>query len=135
MRYLFVAVILGALVSGACGDRNTVVNVPTAPGAPVGKALNSIEFRVSGTALSTKVRFSDPVDGLTQVVTGLPYVVDTATNQSEIFLSLEVTPLSFSFAQSPFLSAQIFVNNVLFREASSVDMSTDLSVSGTWRSF
>jgi hypothetical protein len=50
-----------------------------------------------------------------------------------MFLAIDVTPFGFPENHpSPFMSAQIFVNGVLFREASASDGLT-ISVSGTWR--
>ena len=139
-RALLVVALL-VIVQSAAACRETVV-VPTTPApvtptTPTPAKLNTIEYRVSGTPLSVRIRFSNPVDGLTQTVSGLPYVVDTATSDTTIFLSLDVTPLSFPFASSSqFLSAQIFVNQQLFREASSTDTTgATLSVNGTWRAF
>jgi hypothetical protein len=121
--------------TAACHD--TDIAATALPVTPTPPPLNAIEFRVSGTALSARIRFSDPRDGLSQVVSALPYVVDTATRDTTIFLSLDVTPLSFPFVVgSPFMSAQIIVNQAVFREATSSDTSgATLSVSGTWRAF
>ena len=97
--------------------------------------LNTIEFRVNGNPLLAKIRYSNPVDGLTQVTTILPYVISTQTPQQTMFLSIEATPTGYlSSVGVPFLSVQIFVNSELFREANSSDFSLQtLSVSGTWR--
>jgi hypothetical protein len=133
MRSLLVLVV--ALAAVGCGD--TIVQLPNTPAPPPETTrTNTIEFRVNGNATSARIRYSDPIDGLTQVVTGLPYVVELATTQSAIFLSLDVTPIAFPFlVQAPFLSAQIIVNGSLFREATSSDTALNtLSVNGTWRS-
>lgn len=135
IRAPLVAVLALALAAAACGD--TIVQVPTTP-APIpspAARTNTIEFRANGNATAARIRFSNPIDGLTQVVTGLPYVVEASTTQTTIFLSLDVTPIAFPlFVQAPFLSAQIIVNGSLFREASSSDTALNtLSVNGTWR--
>jgi len=137
MRNLITALAIGVVVvAAACGD--TVVNVPpTAPAQPVTPTpakVNTIEFRVTGNALSARIRYSDPVDGVAQVVSSLPFVLDVATAQAEAFLSLDVTPASFPLFGSPFVAAEIFVNNALFRQAIGTDTSgATLSVNGTWR--
>lgn len=122
----------------ACGD--TIVNVPTAPttttpvtATPAPKT--TIEFRVLGNATAVRVRYSTPIDGLTQVVTSLPYGNSFSTAATSMFLSLEVTPISYPLLSgNPFLAIQIVVNGALFREATANDLTlTTLSVSGTWR--
>lgn len=123
-----------AVVTAGCGD--TILNTPAPIVTPIPTPRShTIEFRVSGNATAARIRYSNPVDGLTQVLTGLPYVVDLATTQATIFLSLDVTPLAYPFLiQAPFLSAQIIVDGSLFREATSSDTALNtLSVTGTWR--
>jgi hypothetical protein len=120
---------------GACDrDDSTTVNV-NPPGGPTPVVRNTAIFRVTGNASSVRVRYSNPTDGLLQVVTALPYSAAYSSTADSIFLSLEATPLSFPFAVThPFTSAQIYVNDTLFREASSNDfLSSTLFVSGTWR--
>lgn len=114
----------------------TEVEVLPSPAAPDDPNPSvTIEFRVFGNARSAIVRFGNPVDGLTVLKTSLPYVAIITTIDPFIFLSLEATPTSFADSvAAPFMSAQIFVNGRLFREATSSepDIHT-LSVSGTWR--
>ena len=123
-----------ALLAGCSSDddRGVVINNPVAP-PPV--VINTIEFRVVGNASSVRIRHVNPVDGLSQVSTVLPFIVSLRTEQSAMFLSLEVLPLSYPPGLLfPFLSVQIFVNGVLFREGSSADLlMLPISVSGTWR--
>ena len=129
-------VLLVAILVSACGD--TIVNVPTAPSttpAPVEAKPSTIEYRVSGNANSVRIRYSNVSDGLSQVVTTMPYVTRFTTKDTTMFLSLEATPISYPFSVTfPFLSVQIFVDGNLFREASSNEfLLNTLSVSGTWR--
>jgi hypothetical protein len=141
------AIILGAalLVLG-CSDTNIIV--PTAPttygtptptpGSPVPVPVQvaKIEFRVTGNALGARVRYATSVDGSSQVTTALPFLFPVSvTGQSSLFLSLDATPTGYSvLTTTPFMAVQIFVNGVLFREATSADffLST-ISASGTWR--
>lgn len=127
-----------ALIAGC--SNNDVLNpnspsptpVPATTTTPV--TANRIEFRVTGNAGGVRVRYSNPVDGLTQVVTTLPYVATITTQQNDMFLSLEATPTFWVSNTFPFLSVQIFVNGVLFREANTSDFFlTTISVSGNWR--
>lgn len=127
------------ILAGCSRDRTYITlpaspsSVPTTPTTPV-VVTNKIEFRVSGTATSVRVRYSTPLDGLSQTVTSLPFFASFNTTQSSHFLSLDVTPLTFPLVGQPFLSAQILVDGNLFREASSFDLTTSLlSVSGNWR--
>jgi hypothetical protein len=131
IRLLGVALI--GLLATACGDTNYSIAAPAQVQAPLNRT--SIEFRVNGNASSAKIRFSNPVDGLTQVVTSLPYVTELTTQQPVLFLSLDVTPVSYPFfVANPFMSAQIIINGILFREATSNDtLLNTLSVSGTYR--
>jgi len=137
LRSVLVAVSCAAVI--ACGD--TVINVPTTPtpvpdttkAPPVVKTV--IQFRVLGNATSARVRWSTPDDGLTQVITSMPYFATRTITGSSLFLSLEASPISYGFGVLyPFLSVQIVVNDTVFREASSQDfLLAPLSVSGQWR--
>ena len=135
MRSLLV--VLVALLVAGCGD--TIVNLPTNP-TPVPSTTpaavkHTVQFRVLGNATSALVRYATPVDGLTQVVTSLPYFQTFTTTSDSLFLSLDAMPLSFAVSVSyPFMSVQIVVDNTVFREASSQDfLASPLAVSGQWR--
>jgi len=141
MRYPPWQIVVLVMISAAaiaCGD--TIINVPTTPSSattstttPVVK--NTIQFRVTGNAISARVRYSTPTDGLGQVVTSLPYFNTFSISGDSLFLSLEATPLGWGSGVSyPFLSIQIAVNNTVFREATSQDfLASPLSISGQWR--
>jgi hypothetical protein len=129
-----------ALTLAACGD--TIVNLPTQPsnqatttGTTPAVVKSTIEFRVVGNPTSVRVRFSSPSEGLTQVVTTLPYSITFTTTADTLFLSLEATPIAYSFLTDyPFLSAQIVANGTLFREDTSNEfLLRTIAVSGTWR--
>ena len=124
------------LLLGGCTD---IVYPPTSPDAvarnPTTPKNVKIEYRVSGNATSVRIRFSNNEDGLSQVVTTLPYTNTFSTESDSLFVSLDVTPISYSALTTfPFLSAQIFVDGKLFREATSNEfLLNTLAVSGTWR--
>jgi hypothetical protein len=132
----FLAVLLG----GAC----TKVYVPTQPSttptptpvpAPVPVQRDTIQFLVTGNASGARIRYQDALDGLVQVTTGLPFVVNIQSVETSAFLSLDATPTGYpTGTYSPFLSVQILVNGVIFREASTADwqMGT-VAVQGTFR--
>ena len=139
--------ILCALLSlaVACSDTNIIIPTtpsnlpvtPTNPGnpnAPVPILTHKIEFRTTGNALE-RIRYSNSNDGLAQVTTVLPFVFNMTTSQQSIFLSIEATPTSYSVLTTfPFMSAQIFVDGLLFRESSSSDFFLQtITASGTWR--
>ena len=143
----FHPIVLCALLSlaVACSDTNIIIPTtpsnlpvtPTNPGnpnAPV-TGIHKIEFRTTGNALGARVRYSNSNDGLAQVTTVLPFVFNMTTSQQSIFLSIEATPTSYSVLTTfPFMSAQIFVDGLLFRESSSSDFFLQtITASGTWR--
>jgi hypothetical protein len=136
--------LIGLLALALVGCSDTVINIPSSPSGttvprgndPVVRVTEKkVEMRVTGNALSARIRHSNPVDGLTQVITTLPYLVTTRTSSSDLFLSLEATPISYGTLNSyPYLSVQIFVDGMLFREATSNDFTAStIAVSGTWR--
>lgn len=135
-------VLIGLVLVSGC-SRIYLVN-PTSPSSstittndpntPITTDSNIIEFRVNGNTTLAKIKFSDPVDGLTIVNTVLPYDISISTKLTTMFLSIEATPTIYITGANPFLQVQIFVNGNLFREANLSDFTiTTLSVSGTWR--
>jgi hypothetical protein len=135
-------IVLIGLIGLVSACDKTINNYPTAPSQlpstnpPNPQVITSkIEFRVTGNANSVRVKYFTPLDGLIQAVTTLPFTTSFTTVQDELFLSLDVTPISYSASVTfPFLSAQIFVNGNLFREVTSTDIFLNtLSISGNWR--
>jgi hypothetical protein len=122
---------------GTAGLCTTTVNnnIPTAPTPATPTVTKStVEFRVIGNANQARVRYSDPIDGLNQVVTSLPYSNSFSTTSAQMFLSLDVTPLSFPLLiANPFLAAQIVVDGSVFLSGTSNDTSSTVTISGTWR--
>jgi hypothetical protein len=126
-----------ALVAVSCTDIRTGSATPTGPSGPSSPSHRAvIEFRVTGNALGAVIRYGTSDDGTAQVTSALPFLIEVSTAQPQVFLSLDVTPTMFSFVNvSPFLSAQIVVDGLLFRQAIATDASlSTLSISGTWRS-
>jgi hypothetical protein len=125
-----------ALITGCT---RTYITTPTQPtSTTVTDTTNKVakvEFRVISNATSVKVRYSNERDGLVQTVTTTPFFTSFTSTADNLFLSLEVTPISFSaLVNYPFTSAQIFVNGDLFREVTSTDVLLyTISVNGTWR--
>lgn len=96
---------------------------------------DTIEFRVLGNASSAQIRFNNSLDGLVQTQAVLPFVTSITSTRDNIFLSLEATPTNYSVSTvQPFLSVQIYVNGILFREATSSSfLLNTLTVNGTFR--
>ena len=134
MRATIIALVLIISTIGC-----TEVVVPTAPSTNLPPSVdakrNTIEFRVTGNASGVRVRYSNGLDGTVQLNTTLPFTATFQSNLDSAFLFLEATPTGFFQGTfNPFLSAQIYINSILFREASSSDfLMNTLSVSGNYR--
>jgi hypothetical protein len=140
--------VLSAIGASAC-DKTTILYPPSGPSGypqiispsdPQQPQIQNqtIEFRVTGNATGARIKYSTSVDGTVQVLTTLPFVqqVTLPSTVTTSFLSLEATPLSYGSAAAyyPYMTVQIFVNGVIFREAGSNDfLLTTLSVSGNYR--
>jgi len=143
---------IGLVLAIACRDTNIIIPQPTQPTAtpssatpvptnpatpvtPTTGTAHRFEFRVGGNASLARIVYSSPSDGALQVVTALPYSTTLSSTETSVFLSLDVTPLAFaSTVLYPFVSVQIVVDGVMFREATLTDVGTyPISVSGTWR--
>jgi len=133
MKFLVIAL---AALTIACSRTYITVPSPTAPTVDTPKVITStIQFRVTGNANSVRVRYSTERDGLVQTTTTLPFFTSFTTTSDNLFLSLEVTPVSYNAVTNfPFLSAQVLVNGNLFREATANDFILNtITVNGTWR--
>ena len=105
---------------------------PTSPDRIVTPKPDLIEFRVSGTATQVTIRYTSSIDGLNQTVSGLPWSTTFSSTRDILFVSLDATAQNFSSA-TVFLSVQIFINGVMFREASANGFTPQVVVSGTHR--
>jgi len=140
-----ILVLLVVMSIAGCSKDNTIIDAtrPSPVGEPTPRttnnpnspvAVNKVEYRVTGNAMSARIRYSNVIDGSTQVVTTIPYTATFTSTESAIFVSLEATPIQYVNTLYPFFSVQIFVNGALFRESTSSDLFfTTISVSGTWR--
>ena len=136
-RYV-AALAAAALTVIAC---NRQVNVAsTAPsgltGQPAaGSTRTAIHFRVQGSVINARVRYSTPADGLAQTITSVPFDTGFTTSADSVFLSLDATPILFDGSVTfPFFLIQILVDDQVFREAAASNgLIQTLSVSGTWR--
>lgn len=141
-------ILLVAILSALVGCSETRINdnpnggfssftTPTQPTVPANPApvIRKFEFRVNGNAQQIRVLYSTPNDGLVQVISAVPFSASFVSADTSLFLTMDVTPISFPVTVIyPFLTAQILVNDIVFRSANSVTfLSEPLSVSGTWR--
>lgn len=137
MRFISLVAVVSSVLTIAC--TRTYITTPTQPTTTVESTTTNktatIQFRVSGNATSVRIRYSSERDGLVQTITTLPFFTSFSSTASNLFVSLEVTPISYNATTDyPFLNAQIFVNGDLFREASSTSFFLNtISVDGTWR--
>ena len=108
------------------------IHLPTTPTAVVQTAPVSdvVEFRVVGDLPLVTVDVSNALDGLSRVTTVLPYTSTLSLGGRDgVFISLTARGTG-----SGFLHASIFINGIIFREASSAQLFNPLvSVSGTYR--
>jgi len=91
------------------GDDNSTP-APTPVPAPV---THTVEFRVLGTVPLADITYGNAQDGTTATETTVPWAASFKTTRTSLFVYLK--------AQSSFsgtITAQIFVDGVLFREAS-----------------
>jgi len=123
-------VLLLALAACACGDTNVDIVNPVAPPPVVPVVVaDLIEFRVDGDLPLVTVRVNNSIDGLSQTTTVLPYTSELVIRDRDaVFLSVDARATGTGF-----LHASIFINGVIFREASSNSINPLVSVNGTYR--
>jgi len=117
-----------------CGDNNQGIRDP-----PIGTdptpipplpAAKRIDYRVLGTDVrNVTVTYFSSTQGTTQVTTDLPWFLTYQTRDPStfVYLSAEAPPSDFFEGT---LIVQIFVDDVLFREARSSGFSPAVTVSG-----
>jgi len=89
---------------------------------------DAIEYRVVGTVGVATVRYSNSLDGFTQVVSGLPFTYTVTSTRATQYLTLDAAATTFGYLQ-----VQIFVNGVVFRDANITASAPTVGVSGTFR--
>jgi hypothetical protein len=106
---------------------NPTSPTPTPTPTPI---TNVIEFRVTGTSPSVRIKYYSSVEGMNIVTTSLPWSAKVSTKSTNVALSLEIMSLGDGFTEE-FLSAQLIINGVLFRESSTTGFAPILTLSGT----
>jgi len=130
-RRAWLSSMFAVLLLAACDRTTNYISAPTTPTPiPTGTADDLVEYRVLGdseTLSGVLVRLSNSVDGLSQQRTVLPFFQALNVNRDSVFLSLDARG-----AGTGFLYVGIFVNGVMFREASSTVTNPFVAVSGTY---
>src|SRR6187402_3493049 len=102
MKSILPLILASILAVSACSE----IKAPLDPDAvPTGKnsgATHKIEYRVNGNPNSVRVRYSNALDGLVQVVTTPPYAISVQTQLDSLFVSIDATPISYPFVTFPF---------------------------------
>lgn len=139
MRYLarLVVVVLVAFASLSCTfcvkvyERDRKADpAPSSPAAPTPiptPAKHTIQFRALGLAPIASLSYGTAYDGTTETTTRLPWIAELETSRSSIFVFL-----NGQAPQCGTLRLQIFVDDKLFREASSDGLCGEqITVSGS----
>jgi len=126
-RLLLLASVAAAL---GCDTNVDIVNpIAPGPGTVAAAVADLIEFRVDGDLPLVTVRVNNSIDGLSQVSTVLPYTSSLSIRDRDaVFLSVDARATGTGF-----LHVAIFVNGVIFREASSNTINPLVTVNGTYR--
>ena len=122
-----------AFVAVGCGgtDRRGLRDPPfqePTPIVPIPPPLR-IDYRVTGTIRNVQITYFTSTAGTTQTTTDLPFFVAFQTRDPSTFVYLAAeTPLA-NFTEGT-LMVQIYVDDVLFREARSSGFTPSVAVSG-----
>jgi hypothetical protein len=128
-----IAALAAVLLVIGCSVKSGVEIAPF-PTIPPPPKSDVVEFRVIGNFPTVQIRYRTPLDGTTQVTTGLPWSTVVKMVKGPMFLSIDAIARSEpSGAGGPYLQVQIFVNGILFREANSSEKVPMISVSGQHR--
>ena len=105
-----------------------VTPTPTPIPEPPAPTPHEVEFRVTGPFQgAVRVTVSDSQEGTTTLVTELPWFASFKTTRVALFLSIEVRAAGVGDIQ-----AQIFVDGVLFRQATASGVDPQAAISGNW---
>jgi hypothetical protein len=107
------------------GDNPTA---PTPPPAPE-PTVHSFEFRVTGTVRRVDISHASTTEGTTLLTTDLPWFATIRSARTLMFLSLKVASAPFDEGT---LTAQLFVDGQLFREAHATGFEPSVDISGQW---
>jgi hypothetical protein len=109
-------------------DRNGNPTAPTPPPAPA-PTVHTFEFRVTGTVRRVDISHSSTTEGTTLLTTDLPWFATIRSTRVLMFLALTVAAREFDEGS---LTAQLFVDGQLFREAHATGVGPTVTISGQW---
>jgi hypothetical protein len=131
---LLLALPLLGLMAGCttlCGcseDKSVSVIAPDPPAPP--PAVHVIDFHVTGTDPGTvEITLTSSTEGTSTIRTNLPWFSTLKTTRTSSFLSLQAKDRDFF---SGTITVQIFVDGLLFREASVTGFNPVAAIDGTW---
>jgi hypothetical protein len=103
---------------------------PTAPTPiPEPPRVHDFEFRVTGTVRRVDISHSSTTEGTTLLTTDLPWFATIRSTRTLMFMALTVSAGEFEQGS---LTAQLFVDGQLFREAHATGFAPQVSISGQW---
>ena len=112
MRRVLLAASLAFVVAGCVKNYLPPPDQSTSAPTPVVPTQHTIEFRVLGTVPLADITFGSAQDGTTSTQTAVPWTSSFRTTRETLFVYLKA---SSSFSGT--ITAQIFVDGQLFREA------------------
>jgi hypothetical protein len=143
-RRRLLALLPAALAAAACSDNNADCEdledpqqrldcvggrdnpaAPTPPPPP--PRVHDFEFRVTGTLAGATIALTSTSEGTTTITTDLPWFATIKSPRTQMFLGL--TAAAFGIGT---VTVQLFVDGVLFREATVTGIDPKASISGQW---
>jgi hypothetical protein len=111
----------------ACNAARNPTPGPTPVPEPA--KVHEFEFRVVGTVRRVDISHSSTSEGTTLLTTDLPWFATIRSTRTLMFMSLVVSSALF---EEGTLTAQLFVDGQLFREAHASGFQPSVSISGQW---
>jgi hypothetical protein len=108
------------------GNPNKPTPVPEPEPEP---QVHTFEFRVTGTVRRVDISHSSTSEGTTLLTTDLPWFATIRSTRVLMFLALTVAAREFDEGT---LTAQLFVDGQLFREAHATGLGPTVTISGQW---
>lgn len=145
IRRLLLCLLLPALLAAcACSDDNDdecdlvrearareackASRNPSAPTPlPEPPKVHSFEFRVTGTLSGATIALTSTSEGTTTLTTDVPWFATIRSTRTLMFLSLSAQASGYGT-----LTVQLFVDGVLFREATTTGFDPKVAISGQW---
>ena len=135
LRRLLPFLLMPVLMAGCttlcgCSDEKTDHTGPAPTPLPTPTPVHVIDFRVTGTDPGTvEIALTSTQEGTSTIRTNLPWFSSFQTTRTSMFLSLSAQDRDFF---SSTVTVQIYVDGVLFREASVTGFNPGASINGQW---